>query len=382
MKTPATPPAFPFRAASPSGMSAELNANGSVRRMDCGDIMLNVFLGNEAEGGPSNIHLRRHGETVEAIPLLGPGSPASHLTDERGMFACGTWGDLTFRLRLVLAESAKAWVWHVELENTGTSAVTCDLIHTQDIGIAHYGAMRLNEFYVCQYVDHAPLEHALTGFAVASRQNQSMGGRCPWTVIGSLGKAVSWSTDALQFHGLSTRAGGEPAAMTSGLPGELLQHEHSLVAIQDEPVVLEPGTKSQRGFFGWFEADKPTATSGDDTCWIDAALALPEATCPPWTGETTDDSPATGLFTSAPLLETEDLNEAEITAFFGPERRHAECETAKPWSFFTGKGSHVVLKAKELKVLRPHGHLLRSGGSLTPDESALTSTAWMNGVFQ
>ncbi len=41
----------------------------------------------------------------------------------------------------------------------------------------------------------------------------------------------------------------------------------------------------------------------------------------------------------------------------------------------------MVLRPKELKVLRPHGHLLRSGGSLTPDESALTSTAWMNGVF-
>ena len=50
-------------------------------------------------------------------------------------------------------------------------------------------------------------------------------------------------------------------------------------------------------------------------------------------------------------------------------------------SFFTGERSHVVLKAKELKVLRPHGHLLRSGGSLIPDESALTSTAWMDGVF-
>lgn len=381
MNNPTNPIVFPFRAASPSGMSAELNANGSVRRMDCGDIMLNVFLGNEAEGGPANIYLRRLGSTVEAIPLLGPASPASHLTDERGMFACGTWGDLTFRLRLVLAESAKAWFWHVELENTGTSAVTCDLIHTQDIAIAHYGATRLNEFYVSQYVDHAPLEHALTSVAVASRQNQSMGGRCPWTVIGSLGKAVSWSTDALQFYGLATRAGGEPAALTSGLTGERLQHEHSLVAIQDEPLVLEPGTKIQRGFFGWFEADKPTATSADDTSWIDAALAQPEATCPPWTGVTTDDSPATSLFTSAPLLETKNLSETEIIAFFGSEQRHAEHENGQPWSLFTGGGSHVVLKAKELVVLRPHGHLLRSGGSLTPDESALTSTAWMNGVF-
>ena len=111
---------FPFRAASPSGMSVELNANGSIRRMDCGDIMLNIFLGNEAEGGPANIHLRRLGQTVESIPLLGPGSPASYQACGNGMVASGAWGSLTFRLRLVLAESAKAWFWHVELENTGT----------------------------------------------------------------------------------------------------------------------------------------------------------------------------------------------------------------------------------------------------------------------
>jgi cellobiose phosphorylase len=376
-----SPAIFPFRAASPSGMSAELNANGSVRRMDCGDIMLNVFLGNEAEGGPVNIHLRRLGETLETTPLLGPASPASYQTEGRGMVATGSWGDLDFRVRLVLSENAKAWFWHVEVENTGTSAVTFDLIHTQDIAIANYGATRLNEFYVSQYVDHAPLDHPTAGVAIASRQNQSMGGRCPWTVIGSLGKAVSWSTDALQFHGLATRAGGEPAALTTGLPGERLQHEHSLVAIQDEPVTLEPGTKSQRGFFGWFEADKQNATSAADAAMIDSALALPEATCPPWPEESGGNDSAPSLFVSAPLLETEDLSEIEIRAFFGSEQRHAEVENGQPWSFFTDRGGHVVLKQKELNILRPHGHLLRSGASLTPDESALTSTAWMNGVF-
>ena len=119
-KSKPAPTVFPVRAASPSGMSAELNSNGSIRRMDCGDIMLNNFLGNEAEGGPANIYLRRLGQAVESIPLLGPGSPASYQSDDRGMTASGTWGDLKFRLRLVLAESATAWFWHVELENTGS----------------------------------------------------------------------------------------------------------------------------------------------------------------------------------------------------------------------------------------------------------------------
>ena len=370
-------PVYPFRADSPSGMSAELNSNGSVRRMDCGDIMLNNFLGNEAEGGPTNIFLRRLGPTVESIPLLGPGSPASYQYNGRGMTACGKWGALTFRLHLVLAESATAWFWHVEVENTGADPVTCDLILTQDIAIAHYGAIRLNEFYVSQYVDHTPLAHPLTGVAVASRQNQSMGGRCPWTVIGSLGKAVSWSTDALQFHGLATRAGGTPVALACGLPGKRLQHEHSLVAIQGEPALLEPGAKSQRSFFGWFEADNPTATSASDAARIDAALALPEAVCPPWPEQFPGTPPANGLFSTAQFLKTDELD----ASFFGTALRQAERGNGRLLSFFTGERTHVVLKAKELGVLRPHGHLLRSGGSLTPDESALTSTAWMGGVF-
>ena len=34
--------------------------------------------------------------------------------------------------------------------------MTLDLIYAQDVGLAHYGAVRLNEYYVSQYLDHAP----------------------------------------------------------------------------------------------------------------------------------------------------------------------------------------------------------------------------------
>lgn len=371
----------PTRVASPSGISIEFNANGSIRRLDHGDIMINLFLGNEMDGGLANIHLRRLGDVVETIPLLGPGSPASYQTDERGLFACGKFGDIAFSLRLVIAESATAWFWHVELENKGGSTVTCDLIHTQDIALAHYGAIRLNEFYVGQYVDHTPLNHPTQGSAVASRQNQSMGGRCPWTVTGSLGRGVAYATDALQFHGLATRAGGKPPALKMGLPGKRLQHEHSMVSIQDAPIVLTPGAKARSGFFAWFEADKQTATTADDAKMIDGALALPEASPPSWPASIGSSKPSASLFASAPLLESLSLDETEAARFFGTAPRHAERENERLLSFFTGASSHVVLKSKELQVLRPHGHLLRSGGSLVPDESALTSTAWMNGSF-
>ena len=119
----------------------------------------------------------------------------------------GEWQGIRFAVVLTLADSAPAWFWHVMLENTGPAAVTVDLIHAQDLGLAAYGAVRLNEYYVSQYLDHAPLAHPERGWVVASRQNQPMGGLNPWCVIGALGRGTSFATDALQVHGLATRAG-------------------------------------------------------------------------------------------------------------------------------------------------------------------------------
>lgn len=374
-------PAFPHQIASASGIRAELLSNGSIRRIDHGDIMINLFLGNEVEGAPANIHLRLHGKEIETVPLLGPSSPASFSFHERGMTAEGAWNGIRFRVVLVIAENSPAWFWHVELENTGGGAVTCDLIHTQDIALAHYGAVRLNEYYVSQYVDHTPLEHPRHGCAVASRQNQSMGGRCPWSVIGSLGRAVSFATDALQVHGLATRAGGIADSLLEGLPGTRLQHEHSMAAIQDEPITLSPGEKCRRGFFGWFEPDKPSATGNADLAFINSALALPEAVFPDAETGAVPAPAAASLFAAAPTLDALELDDAEIHRFFGGPHEHAERGDGQALSFFTAADGHVVLKAKELRVLRPHGHLLRTGTALVADESALASTSWMNGVF-
>jgi hypothetical protein len=362
-RTPLVSPRF--RLESPSGLSAEINANGSIRRLNYRDILLNLFLGNEVEGGPANLYLRRHGTSLDAIPLLGPRSPAVFFENKGELSAWGKWRGIRFIARLVLADSAPAWFWHVGFENAGAEAVTLDLIYAQDLGLAHYGAVRLNEYYVSQYLDHSPLAHAERGWVLASRQNQAMGGRNPWCLIGALGRSVGFATDALQVHALATRAGRIPVGIAEGLPGIRRQHEHAMAAIQDVPLRLEPGETAERGFFGWFEADHAAATSESDLAFVDRALALPEAFFPLALGEragvrefkkdfTLSERPPFGqprhyaeskphlnfphpnplpegagvssatLFSTAPLLEVLELTEADITHLFDAERREEE----------------------------------------------------------
>jgi cellobiose phosphorylase len=79
-------------------------------------------------------------------------------------------------------------------------------------------------------------------------------------------------------------------------------------------------------------------------------------------------------------LKSLDLTDADVTDLFGKDLRNVEREDGCTLSFFAGIHQHVVLKAKELKALRPHGHIIRSGDHLVPDEASLTSTTWMAGV--
>src|SRR5581483_6680490 len=55
---------------SPAGLAVAVNANGSIRRIEHGDVLLNLFPGSEIEGGPANLYLRRLGAAPAWTPLL------------------------------------------------------------------------------------------------------------------------------------------------------------------------------------------------------------------------------------------------------------------------------------------------------------------------
>ena len=371
----------PLRLASPSGLAVQVNRNGSIRRIDHRDVLVNAFLGNELEGGPANLYLRRHGERVDWTPLLGPRGPGAVCVDEQGLESAGEWMGLRFRVTLVLASSAPAWFWHVELENAARAPCRIDLVYAQDVALADYGAVRLNEYYVGQYLDHTPLEHPSRGAVLAVRQNLAVGGRHPWLCIGSLRRAESFCTDALQLHGLSTRAGGPPAALQAErLPGVRRQHEHSMAVLQDAVMALAAGERAALGFFAWLEPDHPDASGAADLRWAERALALPEAV-PPRIANGAAAARAATLFSDAPLLAATPLEPALLVQHFGAERDAVEEAEGQLLSFFGAHGAHVVLPAKERASLRPHGQILRTGDRLVPDEASLTTTVWMGGVF-
>ncbi len=364
------------------GLRIEWHAHGGLHRIDASGVVVNLFPGSPVEGGPANLWLRVvDGDEVHAVPLLGPGSP---LRPALGRPACrqGRWQALELTLELSVAQDAPAWFWHLRVVNAGAAPARLSIVSLQDVGLAAYGAIRLNEHYVSHYLDLAPLQHASQGWVLAARQNLAVGGRHPWLMMGLLGGAAAFATDAAQFAGLAQRAGALPQALHEGLPSRRVQGEHACLALQGPERTLLPGEVLDTGAWGHVLADHPAATGEADLALVDAILALPEASpAPALARGAVADAPPSNLLADSPWLETLDLADDELLRCFGPERRHAEHDGGRLLSFFHGEHAHVVLREKELRITRPHGHILRSGSQLVPDETALTSTAWMGGVF-
>ena len=368
----------------PGGLSAEVDAHGVVRRLALGEVIVNLYVPNAFDAGPANLVLRRLGAEPACMPLLGPRSPTRWQVDPAAatLDGVGSWNGLTYEVALRLADDAPAWFWHVRVANAGDQPVRFDLTLLQDLALAPYDAIRQNEYYVAQYIDHAPLAHPTHGTLLAARQNQAVGGRFPWCVTGSLRRAVAHATDALQVYGLAGRAIRPEAALGADLPGTRLQHEHALAALQDAACDLAPGATVELGFFGRVLPDHPAATGPDDLAHADAALALAAARAPAWPTDRVTTAPAASLYATAPLLAVQDLDDSGADAVFGSARRQVERDAAgRLLGFFHGTAAAVALRAKELAILRPHGQVLRTGHANLPDESALTSTVWMGGIF-
>ncbi|MGG5260146.1 cellobiose phosphorylase [Phycicoccus avicenniae] len=364
----------------PCGLVAELTTNGSLRRFEAFGLSLLLYPSTELEPGPAGLFLRvRDGDVARWTPLLGPASGGVVHGGDGVVGLRGSWDGLDWSVTLRAGDGGTedhvSWRWEVEVENTTRRSLDVDVVLTHDPALAPPGAVRTNEYYVAQYLDVSPLD-GTHGTGVAVRQNMP-GPTVPWLAVGSLRHGGGWATDAIQ---LTTReaSGTRWSGLGTALPARRHQHEHTLVALEDEAVRLEPGGVHRTGFVGVAVADHPDATSDADARWLEVAE---RETASPTGRSDPGGAAVAGTAFTRPAVRARPLTPDELRDLgIAPEGSVETAPDGSPWAWSTPDGQ-VVLPTKDLAVLRPHGTLLRTGSSLVPDDRSLTTTVWMDGTF-
>jgi hypothetical protein len=155
-------------------LSAELTATGGLRRFDVDGFSLLQYPASDLEPGVGGLWVRRlHPDgTAEAQPLTGPRSGSGVATDAHGAMIIGAAEGVEWAVRLAPSLTEAAWFWHIAVRNTGSEPVTLDAVWAADVALKPNADVRINEYYVAQYLDLTPVE----------------------TPQGSTTSAVGWST--------------------------------------------------------------------------------------------------------------------------------------------------------------------------------------------
>ncbi|MBU5444830.1 cellobiose phosphorylase [Paenibacillus sp. MSJ-34] len=348
--------------------------SGDIREIRHNDTMINQWIANPIDGSLNNIYLRLHRDTgIKVVPLLGVHSGSEVRYTDTQVIWEGTAESLSYRVTFTLTPQS-IWFWDVQIEGSGAEV---DILYGQDLGLAHKGAVRSNEAYLSQYIDHAVFEDETKGYVVCSRQNQPQQGIFPYMQQGALTKAIGYSTDGFQFFGLSYKESNEPAAFgKERLDNEVYQYEFAYTALQSERVTLDG--KAQFVFYGLFRPDHPQAIASLEFA-ADVAEAWNQANGVSEQAFTPVEPVHLNAKIGAPL-QTEAMTIDEIDRLF-PDRRQEERQDGELLAFFTGTHEHVVLKAKEMLVERPHGHIIMTGNNARLNDQVLTSTSYMYGIF-
>ncbi|MDQ6420196.1 cellobiose phosphorylase [Paenibacillus sp. LHD-117] len=353
--------------------------SGDLRDIQFEGLMVNQVMSNPIDGSMNNLYLRvRQEGRIVSAPLLGVRSGSKVSASDRRVVWSGEALGVSYRVTFTMMPGL-VWFWDVALSGDGVEA---DVIYGQDMGLADKGAVRTNEAYMSQYVGHTAFETEGLGYAVCSRQNQPMSTGFPYLQQGSLTRAAGYSTDGFQFFGLSYKETDVPEALgRERLANKVYQYEFAYTALQSETVRLSSSGETSFVFYGLLKPNHPEAIE---------KLEYAEEVRNAWEQAKADSGLASELHpigTKIALnesigepLRSESLTQEEVGAMF-PVRLQEERDGEELLSFFTGTYEHVMLKAKELRMERPHGHILMSGDNARMNENVLSSTNYMYGIF-
>lgn len=347
--------------------------SGDIYEVTHDGIMVNQLRVNQLDGAVGNLYLRLHLPSgIKVVPMLGIQSPSQFFIAGNAAKWCGSVeGGIDYEVELTVTEKG-IWFWQVLVNGFG---IEVDVIYGQDVGIATRTFLQTNEAYACQYLDHSMFINEIGGYTVCLRQNLEQDGKFPYLEQGGLSKMTGFSTDGFQFFGRSYKETDFPEVLLKEqLANEVLQYEFAYTGLQSEKVQLRG--KTQFGFYGYYRDHHPEAVTG-----LQFAKEIAEAFHQLAKGSDFVAIPKVEkkVYIGEPL-KTIAMTSEEIAYYF-PKRMQEEYDNSTLLSFFTDTYEHVVLKAKELIVDRPHGHIIVSGDDLTMQEAAITSTAYMYGVF-
>jgi cellobiose phosphorylase len=362
------------------GLSIDFLENGSLKSIDIDPIRIGVRVASPFSKSVTNLYLRKRTNPVEFTALLGSESNSRFTVTGNVFISKGTWAGLEYVCALQVSEKSLSWQWSIDIKNTTGDLVESDLFFVQDAGLKASTTGLNNEYYVSQYLERRILEDKKYGSVICCRQNMAESVGNPWLMMASKNGAVSASVDGMQFYGKTYRETGIAEGLLSNILGGEYAGESSVLALQDKPCKLAPGKNHKSIFVAAYLPDHPLATSDADLFRL-PGLMTEFAEKVPYLNPDECLVPDKNIFNTASFLPVDDLNNKELDRFFGKERRFCEENNAGLLSFFCRQNNHVVLRAKELMVDRPHGHIMQAKAGFVPNENIVSTTSFAYGVF-
>ena len=361
-----------------NGLTFSFSANGNIQNIDANKIRVNLKSGNLYAQPGTQLYLRkRNVNNIEFTSLLGKGNEIAF--SDKQFFSKGVWNGLEYICSLQLSEKSNSWQWKIDVSNKSAENVELDVVLMQEVGLKNLNDGLVNEYYVAQYLERILLDDEKHGKVAVCRQNTKEPTGYPWLMMASAGIAVSGLTDGMQFYGNSYRASGIPEGILQPELGGNCAGESPVIALQEKPFVLQSNESKIVTFISTFLSNHTEATSKKDLAILNKVFGeFTEVNYPVLKNLTKTKQ---NLFETAPLFPSADLTETEIEQYFGKEIRLKEHNEVQILSFFSTDNKHVILKAKEIMVDRPHAHIMQANLADIPTEETLSTTCFATGVF-
>ncbi|RJX71960.1 cellobiose phosphorylase [Vibrio sinensis] len=355
---------------SPAGILSAIRSN---------KLMVSLFETPMSEMAISNIYLRTiENDQYSATPLLFFNDKIETFQLSNGSLGWKTSTE-KFEATVILHTEQNAFFYDISVRNVTEKNLRFELIYGQDLGLADEGAVKTNEAYCSQYLDHRIIQDPTTGYVVCSRQNLSQSCGNPRIQLGALSPVVGFSTDGYQFFGKEFKLTGQPKALEQvSLANENYQFEMGYVALQTEQQVIAPQQCSTITYYGVVQAHCVDSNMQDAIAFEEVKdLYAKKADVSFEQGQLLEVKPQV----KGAYIVGEPLTDIELTELFGTERRFVEETEGELLSFFFGDSQYVTLPAKEKRLERSTGHVIASGNNQDYRNPIMSATHYIYGVF-